>query len=92
MARSEEFAEGYESVRRPQFQSVQQQSNRHFTPMSVLDNIIPNQNGMGTQDLQRRMVGSTGGAVGRSQATFDRQLWLRHPEPTARNFERQENG
>lgn len=84
MDRSEEFNDGAEKVRSPTFQSVQQQSNRRFTPMSVLDNVIPNQNGMAQNDLQRRMTGSQGSPSGRSTATFDRQLWLRHPEPLNR--------
>jgi hypothetical protein len=84
MGRSAEFASGNESARQPQFQSVQQQSNRNFQALSVLDNVIPNQNGMGSNDLQRRLVGSQGSPVGRSSSTFDKQLWLRHPEPTNR--------
>jgi hypothetical protein len=84
MPRSEEFSEGTERARQPQFQSVQQQANRNFQALSVLDNVIPNQNGMGSTDLQRRMVGSQGSVSGRSQTTFDRQLWLKHPEPANR--------
>jgi hypothetical protein len=89
MARSQDFAEGTEQARNPQFQSVQQQSNRRFQAISVMDNVIPNQNGMGQNDLQRRLVGSQGSLSGRSQATFDRQLWLKHPEPANRalNYE-----
>ena len=84
MTRTEEFSGGAEEVRSPQFRSVQQQANRHFTATSVLDNVIPNQNGMGTADLERRMVGSENSLVGRSKETFDRQLWLRHQQPTGR--------
>lgn len=84
MARSEEFGEGFAKVREPQFKSVQQQSNRNFQATSVLDNVMPNQNGMGSQDLERRMVGSQGPTVGRSQETFDKQLWLRHPDTAYR--------
>ncbi len=84
MARTEEFNSGNESARFPVFQSVQQQSNRNFTATSVLDNVIPNQNGMGQADLERRLVGSQGSPVGRSETTFNRQLWLRHREPTGR--------
>ena len=84
MARTEDFADGYAQVREPQFKSVQQQSNRNFQALSVLDNIQPNPNGMGAQDFQRRLVGSQGSPVGRSTETFDRQLWLRHQEPSQR--------
>lgn len=94
MARSEDFAGGFESVREPQFKSVQQQHNQNYQPTSVLDNVMPNQNGMGAQDLQRRLVGSQGAATGRSQETFDRQLWLRHQEPSQRvkRLEGQQDG
>lgn len=84
MARTEDFADGAERVRNPQFQSVQQQANRNFLAISVLDNVMPNQNGMGSQDLQRRLVGSQNSATGRSESTFDRQLWLRHPDTAYR--------
>ncbi len=84
MTRSEEFQGGNESARSPQFRSVQQQANRNFQATSVLDNVLPNQNGMGRADLERRMVGSRNSPVGRSQTTFDKQLWLRHAEPANR--------
>lgn len=84
MTRSEDFADGAARVREPKFESVQQQSNRNFAALSVLDNVMPNQNGMGVQDLQRRLVGSANPATGRSQETFDKQLWLRHRDTTAR--------
>lgn len=82
MARTEDFNDGFDKVRTPQFESIQQQSNRNYAATSVLDNIIPNQNGMGASDLQRRLVGSQGSPVGRAESTFDKQLWLRHPEPS----------
>lgn len=80
MARTEEFDDGAAKVRQPQFASVQQQANRNFQALSVLDtpNIIPNQNGLGEDDLQRKIVGRTETPSGRSKATFDRQLWLHH--------------
>lgn len=84
MARTEEFAGGFESVRAPQFKSVQQQHALNYQATSVLDNVMPNQNGMGAQDLQRRLVGFGDSATGRSAETYDRQLWLRHQEPSQR--------
>ncbi len=84
MARSDDFNEGSERARTPQFQSIQQQSNRNYVAMSTLDNVIPNNNGMGEPDLQRKLRGSQGSSSGRSEATFDKQLWLKHPEPTNR--------
>jgi hypothetical protein len=86
MTRSEDFADGAERVRQPQFKSVQQQHNANFRAMSVLDTpySIPNQNGMGTSDLQRRMIGFRDAATGRSDSTYDKQIWLGHPETTSR--------
>lgn len=84
MDRSAEFEDGFAQVREPKFQTVQAQHNANYRATSVLDNVIPNQNGLGSSDLQRRLVGSQGAATGRSQETFDRQLWLRHPEPSNR--------
>jgi hypothetical protein len=87
MTRSEDFADGAERVRQPQFQSVQTQHNANFRAMSVLDTpyAIPNQNGIGTQDLQRRMIGFKDAATGRSEGTYDQQIWLSHPETTPRS-------
>lgn len=92
MARSEEFAGGAEEVRQPQFKSVQQMSNRNFQAMSVLDTpmVIPNQNGMGKGDLERRMMGRNDSSSGRSPETFDKQLWLHHTM-SRRNQQAQES-
>lgn len=78
MARSEEFVDGAEQVRQPRFTSVQQQANHNFQALSVLDTpyVIPNQNGLGRDDLQRKTVGRTSSPSGRSKDTFDQQLWL----------------
>lgn len=84
MLRSEEFEDGAERVRSPQFESVQQQGIRNYQQTSVLDNLRPNQNGMGSQDLQRRMMGINQSPTGTSQSTFDQRLWIRNREPTLR--------
>jgi hypothetical protein len=93
MARSEDFAGGAEEVRQPQFRSVQQQHTRNYQAMSVLDTpgIIPNQNGLGTADLERKKLGRTESASGRSNETFDRQLWLQSAESTTRRDRAQES-
>lgn len=87
MARTEEFNGGADSVRQPQFTSVQQQHNRNFRALSVLDtpSVKPNQNGLGTADLQRRMIGFRDSATGRSDSTYDQQIWLSHPTETPLN-------
>lgn len=94
MARSEDFADGAERVRQPQFTSIQQQHNANFKAMSILDTpyIIPNQNGMGASDLQRKMIGFQGGATGRSDETYDKQIWLNHRENTTRTRKQDDNG
>lgn len=86
MARSEDFAGGAEEVRQPQFRSVQQQHNANFHALSVLDlpSSLPNQNGMGQQDLQRRMMGFTESVSGRATSTFDKQLWMHNSEPRSK--------
>lgn len=86
MARSEEFQSGADSVRSPQFSSVQQQGNRNFRALSVLDtpNVIPNQNGMGASDLQRKIMGQRSSASGSTKSTQDSQIWLTSPETAHR--------
>lgn len=90
MTRSEDFQGGADSVRQPQFRSVQQQHNANFRPMSVLDlpGSLPNQNGMGSADLKRRMMGFFESAMGLSQTTYDSKLWLRSPQDTAQRSSR----
>lgn len=81
MARSDEFAGGAEGARAPQFATIQSQHARNFQAMSVLDlpHALPNQNGMGQADLQRRRMGLAGSVSGRSQSTVDDQMWIRSP-------------
>jgi hypothetical protein len=92
MARTEEFNGGADSVRQPRFTSVQQQHNANFRAMSVLDtpSVIPNQNGMGTGDLQRRMIGFRESATGRSESTYDKQIWLSHPDSAPRSRKKED--
>lgn len=81
MARSEEFSGGYSAAQSPQYRSVQQQHNRNYQKLSVLDNLMPNQNGMGASDLQRRLVGISHSGSGTSKNTFDKSLWIeKHQE------------
>lgn len=94
MTRTEEFSNGAERVRSPQFETVQSQHNRNFQPASVLDTpyAIPNQNGMGQQDLQRRMIGFRDAASGRAQSTYDQQIWLKHPDTSPRTRKKDDDG
>lgn len=80
MARSEDFEGGAASVREPQFKSVQQQHGENFRALSVLETptVIPNQNGLGAADLERRKMGRSESSAGTSSSTFDQQLWLRN--------------
>ncbi len=86
MARSVDFQSGADSVRSPQFKSVQQQHGVNFRAMSVLDTpaVIPNQNGIGAQDLQRKIMGVRDSGSGRSQSTSDSQIWLTNPDTAHR--------
>lgn len=84
MARTEDFNSGFDSVRSPQFESIQQQANRNFVNTSVLDNIMPNPNGMGSADFQRVLVGRKQSTIGTADSTFDRSLWITHQEPRNR--------
>lgn len=86
MARTEEFTSGADAVRQPQFSSVQQQHARNFQAMSVLDtpNVIPNQNGIGAPDLQRKIMGSRSSFSGSAQSTFDKSIWLTNPDTANR--------
>jgi hypothetical protein len=81
MARTEDFQGGADSVRQPQYQTVQSQHNRNFQAMSVLDTpgVIPNQNGMGQNDLRRRIMGFRDSISGTAESTFDKRLWLSNP-------------
>ena len=82
MTRTEDFAGGVEGARAPQFSTIQSQHARNFQAMSVLDlpHALPNQNGLGAADLQRRRMGQIGSVSGRSQSTVDDQLWIRAPK------------
>lgn len=84
--RREDFDSAAESVRSPQFKSVQQQSNDRWQAMSILDlpSSLPNQNGMGAADLQRRMMGVPQSPIGSADSTYDRRLWLRSPTNSQR--------
>lgn len=96
MARSEDFAGGADAAREPQFKTVQSQHNANFHGMSVLDTpyTIPNQNGMGSADLQRRIMGFHESVSGQSESTFDQSIWLRTPENANRDLpgKKEENG
>lgn len=91
MTRSEEFGDGAESVRTPKFESIQQQGIRNYEATSVLDNLRPNQNGLGEQDLQRTMMGVKQSYAGTAQSTADQKLWLKHREPSlkTKNLDRE---
>jgi hypothetical protein len=74
--RSQSFYNGSEAVRNPAFRPVQMQP---FQRTSTLDSLMPTGNGMGDQDKQRQMMGIGTSAIGQSQDTFDKSLWLRNP-------------
>lgn len=76
VARSQDFYEGSESARQPNFRSMQQGAGGGYRRTSTLDNLLPSGNGMAEPDKQRALYGVQHSAVGQSEATFDKSLWL----------------
>lgn len=83
--RSQNFYEGSESVRQPQFKTIQQVPGT-YRRTSTLDNLYPTGNGMDDQGRQRQMMGISSSAIGQSSDSFEKSIWLRNPEqPTLYN-------
>jgi hypothetical protein len=81
MPRTEEFEGGAESARASQFRTVQQsQGLRSYEKRSVLDNLMPSNNGMDKAGVERVRIGVNHSTVGQSDDTFDKGLWLRNAE------------
>lgn len=74
--RNSEMVQGAVSVREPQFRT-QQRSGQNYSRTSVLDNLTPSGNGMSGMDKQRLTMGIHRSAIGLSEDTFDKGLWLR---------------
>lgn len=86
--RTAQFNDGSERVREPQFHSMQQVEG-NYRRTSVLDNLKPTGNGLGTADRQRQLMGINQSAIGQSEGNFDKSLWLRiaNPVPRVKNGE-----
>lgn len=85
---------GAANAQAPQFQTVQAQHNRNFRAQSVLDMplILPNQNGMGVADLQRRKMGLNVSSTGQSDTTFEDQIWVKSQPQDLSRKNRKEQG
>ncbi len=86
--RSADFNDGSERVREPQFYSKQQVGGA-YRATSVLDSVLPPANGLANLDNQRRLYGFNESALGRSETTFDKELFIRDrktPMPLYKNF------
>lgn len=83
--RSNEFIGGSGMAREePQFRTLQQEGPRSYVPSSTLSQLFPGQNGRAADDQERVLLGIRNSAVGSSQDTFQRSLWLRNLKPTLR--------
>lgn len=78
--RSAVMQQGAESVREPQFRTVQHSSGK-YSNTSVLDNLQPSGNGRSALDRQRLLMGVNHSASGQAQSTFDQRLWLKDERP-----------
>ena len=76
-SRNGSFVAGSESVRQPEFSSMQQQHRIGYQRTSLLDNLQPSGNGYGSADRQRLVLGVNNSANGQSSGNFDDSLWLR---------------
>lgn len=78
--RSMEFNDAATKVRSPQFRTLQNTVG-NFRRTSVLDNLMPSRNALGNSDWERSKMGINRSAIGQSDTTFDKGLWLRSERP-----------
>lgn len=79
MDRSQDFYEGAENVREPQFRTIQQSEGpRVYRRTSTLDNILPTGmgNGMGSADKERYFMGIPRSQAGQSEGTYNKSILL----------------
>lgn len=78
--RSTEFSNAATRVRSPQFRTLQN-SVGNYRRTSILDNLMPSRNALGSQDYERAKLGVPRSSSGQSESTFDKGLWLRSERP-----------
>ena len=78
--RSEQFNDAATKVRSPQFRTLQNTVG-NYRRTSILDNLMPSRNALGTQDYERAKLGVPRSSSGQSESTFDKGLWLRAERP-----------
>lgn len=83
-SRTAEMVRGSESVREPQFRTMQQRPREggvagapSYRRTSVLDSLQPSGNGMSARDNERQMFGMKSQGLG--QDTADKSMWLANP-------------
>jgi hypothetical protein len=82
--RSQEFQEAATRVRQPQFRTLQNAVGgglRTYRRTSLLDNLQPSRNALGSMDWERAKLGVPKSPIGQSDSTFDKSLWLRAERP-----------
>jgi len=78
--RSAQFNDSAVKVRSSQFRTLQN-SVANYRRTSILDNLMPSRNALGTQDYERAKLGVPRSSSGQSESTFDKGLWLRAERP-----------
>lgn len=78
--RSAQFNDSAATVRSPKFRTLQN-SVANYRRTSILDNLMPSKNALGTQDYERAKLGVPRSSSGQSESTFDKGLWLRAERP-----------
>jgi hypothetical protein len=78
--RTTEFTDSATRVRSPNFRTLQNTVGT-YGRRSLLDNLLPSQNGLGTNDWERAKLNVPHSSVGQSESTFDKGLWLRAARP-----------
>lgn len=83
--RTADFSGGADNARQSPIQSIQK-PERAYQMTSVMDNVVPNPNGVSQSDLKRQMVGFDESPLGRSETTYERGLWLRDSQRNLNNY------
>jgi hypothetical protein len=80
-----QFNDAAIKVRSPQFRALQN-SVGNYRRTSILDNLLPSRNALGSNDWERAKLGVPRSSSGQSDSTFDKGLWLRSERPPELNW------
>jgi hypothetical protein len=78
--RVQQFNDAATKVRAPQFRTLQNVVG-NYRRTSILDNLLPSRNALGSMDWERAKLGVPKSPIGQSDTTFDKGLWLRQERP-----------